>query len=108
MSKSKRNVVDPEAIIESYGADTARLFVSDSPPERDLEWTEAGVDGAWRYLNKLWRSILEFNEHPFPKTSEISREKGDELRQLIHKTIKAVTENMSGGDIIAQWQIFEN
>ena len=53
MSKSKRNVVDPEAIIESYGADTARLFMlSDSPPERDLEWTEAGVDGAWRYLNK--------------------------------------------------------
>ena len=76
MSKSKRNVVDPEAIIESYGADTARLFMlSDSPPERDLEWTEAGVDGAWRYLNKLWRSILEFNERPFPKTSEISTAK---------------------------------
>ena len=76
MSKSKRNVVDPEAIIESYGADTARLFMlSDSPPERDLEWTEAGVDGAWRYLNRLWRSILEFNEHPFPKTSEISTAK---------------------------------
>ena len=96
MSKSKRNVVDPEAIIESYGADTARLFMlSDSPPERDLEWTEAGVDGAWRYLNKLWRSILEFNERPFPKTSEISTAKeGDELRRLIHKTIKAVTENI--------------
>ena len=96
MSKSKRNVVDPEAIIESYGADTARLFMlSDSPPERDLEWTEAGVDGAWRYLNRLWRSILEFNEHPFPKTSEISTaKKGDELRRLIHKTIKAVTENI--------------
>ena len=96
MSKSKRNVVDPEAIIESYGADTARLFMlSDSPPERDLEWTEAGVDGAWRYLNRLWRSILEFNERPFPKTSEISKAKeGDELRRLIHKTIKAVTENI--------------
>ncbi len=96
MSKSKRNVVDPEAIIESYGADTARLFMlSDSPPERDLEWTEAGVDGAWRYLNRLWRSILEFNERPFPKTSEISTAKeGDELRRLIHKTIKAVTENI--------------
>ena len=96
MSKSKRNVVDPEAIIESYGADTARLFMlSDSPPERDLEWTEAGVDGAWRYLNRLWRSILEFNERPFPKTSEISTAKeGDELQRLIHKTIKAVTENI--------------
>src|SRR3546814_7421159 len=51
MSKSRKNVVDPENIIESYGADTARLFMmSDSPPERDLEWTEAGADGAWRYL----------------------------------------------------------
>ena len=96
MSKSKRNVVDPEAIIESYGADTARLFMlSDSPPERDLEWTEAGVDGAWRYLNKLWRSILEFKERPFPKNSKISIAKeGDELRRSIHKTIKAVTENI--------------
>ena len=58
MSKSKRNVVDPAAIIDSYGADTARLFMlSDSPPERDLEWTEAGVDGAWRYVNRLYRLI---------------------------------------------------
>ncbi|HRK96371.1 MAG TPA: leucine--tRNA ligase, partial [Rhodospirillales bacterium] len=64
MSKSKRNVVDPETIIETYGADTARLFMmSDSPPERDLEWTEAGVEGAWRYLNRLWRLIAE-NELP--------------------------------------------
>ena len=50
MSKSKKNVVDPGDIIDTYGADTARWFMlSDSPPERDLEWTEAGVDGAWRY-----------------------------------------------------------
>ncbi len=60
MSKSKRNTVDPAHIIDAYGADTARLFMlSDSPPERDLEWTEAGVDGAWRYLNRLWRAITE-------------------------------------------------
>ena len=58
MSKSKRNVVDPEAIIDTYGADTARLFMlSDSPPERDLEWTEAGVEGAWRFVNRLWRMM---------------------------------------------------
>ena len=58
MSKSKRNTVDPAEIIEAYGADTARLFMlSDSPPERDLEWTDAGVDGAWRYLNRLWRLV---------------------------------------------------
>ena len=58
MSKSKRNTVDPEAIIEAYGADTARLFMlSDSPPERDLEWTDTGVKGAWRYIAALWRLV---------------------------------------------------
>ncbi|MEM7617474.1 MAG: leucine--tRNA ligase, partial [Pseudomonadota bacterium] len=56
MSKSKKNVVDPMNIINSYGADTARLFMlSDSPPERDLEWSDAGIDGAWKYINRLWR-----------------------------------------------------
>jgi leucyl-tRNA synthetase len=56
MSKSKKNVVAPSAIIDSYGADTARLFIlSDSPPERDLQWTEAGVEGAWTYLNRVYR-----------------------------------------------------
>ena len=56
MSKSKRNVVDPEQIIATYGADTARLFMlSDSPPERDLEWTESGVEGAWRFMQKIHR-----------------------------------------------------
>ena len=56
MSKSKRNVVDPELIIETYGADTARLFMlSDSPPDRDLEWTESGVEGSYRFIQKLWR-----------------------------------------------------
>ena len=60
MSKSKRNTIDPDPIIEGYGADTARLFMlSDSPPDRDLEWTDAGVDGAWRYLNRLWRLVGE-------------------------------------------------
>ena len=59
MSKSKKNVVDPETVIKTYGADTARIFMlSDSPPDRDLEWTESGVEGAWRYLNKLWRMGL--------------------------------------------------
>ena len=52
MSKSKKNVVDPEEIIKSFGADTARLFMlSDSPPDRDLEWTEAGVEGSFRFIN---------------------------------------------------------
>ncbi|MBM3643025.1 MAG: leucine--tRNA ligase [Alphaproteobacteria bacterium] len=58
MSKSKKNVVDPDQIIRDYGADTARWFMlSDSPPERDLEWTEAGVAGAWRFQQRLWRLV---------------------------------------------------
>ena len=58
MSKSKKNTVDPAHIISAYGADTARLFMmSNTPPERDLQWTESGVEGAWRYLNRLWRLV---------------------------------------------------
>ncbi|MDH3703050.1 MAG: class I tRNA ligase family protein, partial [Alphaproteobacteria bacterium] len=57
--KSKKNVVDPAAIIESYGADTARLYMlSDSPPDRDLEWTVSGIDATWRYVNRLWRLFV--------------------------------------------------
>jgi len=60
MSKSKKNVIGLDAIVETYGADTARLYVlSDSPPERDLEWTETGVEGTWRYVNRLWRMVSE-------------------------------------------------
>ncbi len=63
MSKSKKNVVDPGKIIDGYGADTARLFMlSDSPPERDLEWTDAGVDGAWRFVGRLWRLTASMAE----------------------------------------------
>lgn len=100
MSKSKRNTVDPQHIIETYGADTARLFMlSDSPPERDLEWSEAGVDGAWRYIGKLWRMIME----PMEKITSCNRDANTitdgpflEIRKSIHKTIEAV-----GGDVEA-------
>ena len=58
MSKSKKNVVGLDAIVDTYGADTARLYLlSDSPPERDLEWTETGIEGIWRYVNRLWRMV---------------------------------------------------
>ncbi|MEM7070193.1 MAG: leucine--tRNA ligase [Pseudomonadota bacterium] len=64
MSKSKKNVVDPVDIVASYGADTVRLFaMSNSPPERDFEWSEAGVEGAWRFLNRLWRHCEDLNAH---------------------------------------------
>jgi leucyl-tRNA synthetase len=63
MSKSKRNTVDPDEIISGYGADVARWFMlSDSPPERDVEWTERGVQGAWRFMQRLWRLVGEAAE----------------------------------------------
>ena len=69
MSKSKRNVVDPETIVENYGADTARLFMlSDSPPERDMEWTEAGVEGASRFLKRIYRLAQESDLAPVGTT----------------------------------------
>jgi len=99
MSKSKRNVVDPETIIETYGADTARLFMmSDSPPERDLEWTEAGVEGAWRYLNRLWRLIGE-NELPLAApggangSGQADGAALDVLRE-IHRAIDRVSDDL--------------
>src|SRR6202023_1933928 len=60
MTKSKKNVVGLDAIVDTYGADTARLYLlSDSPPERDLEWTDTGIEGIWRYVNRLWRMVSE-------------------------------------------------
>lgn len=66
MSKSKKNGISPVDIISGYGADTARLFMlSDSPPEKDLEWSEAGLEGAWKYINKIWKFVKEFQKiHP--------------------------------------------
>ena len=55
MSKSKKNVIDPESIISTYGADSARWFMlSDSPPEKDINWTDSGINGAWKICQKIW------------------------------------------------------
>ncbi len=98
MSKSKRNVVDPENIIATYGADTARLFMlSDSPPERDLEWTDSGIDGAWRYINRLYRSVSECVGALPPAGAEIPAGIDGaalEARRIIHKTIANVTDDL--------------
>ena len=98
MSKSKRNVVDPSEIIGRYGADTARLFMlSDSPPERDLEWTAAGVEGAWRYLQRLWRLItappaaLAAPETSMPNAAS---PEGLALRRATHRAIAGVTDDI--------------
>ncbi|GAA3111002.1 leucine--tRNA ligase [Rhizobium viscosum] len=92
MSKSKKNVVDPDDIIASYGADTARFFVlSDSPPERDVIWSEAGVEGAHRFTQRLWRLISEAAE-VLSTVEPKPAEDGEALAisQLAHKTLKAV------------------
>ncbi len=98
MSKSKKNVVDPEGIIAVYGADTARLFMlSDSPPDRDLEWTEAGVEGAWRFVNRLWRLITEAPADLPPIASGVNGTTEPALRTILqemHRTIARITEDL--------------
>jgi leucyl-tRNA synthetase len=98
MSKSKKNVVGLDAIVDTYGADTARLYLlSDSPPERDLEWTETGIEGIWRYVNRLWRMVSEPAVAlppvggPIPPVlpAEIAA-----IRRVTHKTIAAVTDDL--------------
>ena len=94
MSKSKRNVVDPDTIIEAYGADTARWFMlSDTPPERDIEWTEAGAEGSWRFTQKIWRVVNEISDLPKPELS--MTEEGLSLRRISHRTVAAVTDDLN-------------
>ena len=92
MSKSKKNTVAPEEIFETYGVDAARLFVlSDSPPERDAMWSNAGVAGAWRFVNRVWD---EFDSEPAGAAAPAGAE--DEaalaLRRATHRLIRQVTE----------------
>jgi leucyl-tRNA synthetase len=89
MSKSKKNVIDPDAIIASYGADTARWFMlSDTPPERDIEWTSAGAEASWRFVQRIWRLVND--AAALPKSNPI----GADLRRTTHKVIAAVTDDL--------------
>ncbi|MCF6369017.1 leucine--tRNA ligase [Rhizobium halophilum] len=95
MSKSKKNVVDPDDIIASYGADTARFFVlSDSPPDRDVIWSEAGVEGAHRFTQRLWRLISEAADK-LAAVQPTPAKEGEALviSQIAHKTLKAVQDD---------------
>lgn len=99
MSKSKGNVVSPEDIIATYGADTARLFILfASPPERDLEWSDQGVEGSYRFLNRVWRLVLEYSETVQKGDMGGSFENLDtdskNLRFKTHATIKKVSEDI--------------
>ncbi len=98
MSKSKKNVVGLDTIVDTYGADTARLYLlSDSPPERDLEWTETGIEGIWRYVNRLWRLASEPPAPlpppgtPLPTTLSPGL---SALRRAVHQAIAAVTDDL--------------
>ncbi len=96
MSKSKKNVVDPDDIISSYGADTARFFVlSDSPPDRDVIWSEAGVEGAHRFVQRVWRLISEAASELRSVSANPAKEGAAlEVSQAAHKTLKAVQADL--------------
>ena len=106
MSKSKRNTVAPAPILARYGADAARLFVlSDSPPERDVQWTEAGVEGSHRFVGRVWAEV------DAELTNRGSAEGSAELRRATHKLIKAAGEGLEGlrfNAVIAQFYAFLN
>ncbi len=97
MSKSKGNVVSPLEIIEEFGADTARLFVLfAAPPERDLDWSEQGVEGCYRFLNRVYRLVDELSEVAKSDTNMGELTKEDKaMRYTIHATLKKVTEDLS-------------
>lgn len=98
MSKSKGNTVDPDEIFENYGADTARLFIlSDSPPARDFDWSDAGVEGCYKFLNRVWR-LVSSNQDNISldyKLPETLTKTNDDLVRVVHMAIKAITNDIS-------------
>jgi len=104
MSKSKGNIVDPDHLIETYGADTSRLFsLFAAPPEKDLEWSDEGVQGASRFLQRVWRMVQEFvaSRPDRPASPQIDFSEAPprvkQIRRMTHRTIKKVTEDIEKG-----------
>jgi leucyl-tRNA synthetase len=98
MSKSKGNVVDPDALISKYGADTARLFsLFAAPPEKDLDWNDQGVEGSFRFLNRIWKLLHDrldlIKTAPALEVASLTTDERD-LRRAVHKTIRKVTEDL--------------
>jgi leucyl-tRNA synthetase len=110
MSKSKGNVVDPDYIVEKYGADTARLFILfASPPERELEWSDQGVEGCYRFLNRVWRLVGDNAELRIPNDELMNNT--SKLSKKTHQFIKSVTEDVerfSFNTAIAKMMEFTN
>ncbi|MDJ0737166.1 MAG: leucine--tRNA ligase [Nostocaceae cyanobacterium] len=104
MSKSKYNGIDPEEVLAKYGADTARMFILfKAPPEKDLEWEDADVEGQFRFLNRVWRLVTDFvNSHPSFNQGQMTNDRGQmtkiekDLRRAIHTGIKEVSEDLEG------------
>ena len=97
MSKSKKNIVDPVSIIENYGADTARIFMlSDSPPERNLDWSNSGIEGSRKFIVKVWTHFnkLKFNEMDIKKNSSHRSNNSSDLRKKLHLCIEKVTKSL--------------
>jgi leucyl-tRNA synthetase len=97
MSKSKGNTVSPEEIIAKYGADTARLFILfAAPPDRDLEWSDTGVEGCYRFLNRVWRLVDELKDSlmDVKENTAVDTKEDKELRYVMHMTIKRITEDI--------------
>jgi leucyl-tRNA synthetase len=102
MSKSKYNGIDPAEVLDKYGADTARMFILfKAPPEKDLEWDDADVEGQYRFLNRVWRLVSDFA--PAGESASTTAVKPEaltkpekELRRAVHTAIKEVTEDLDG------------
>jgi leucyl-tRNA synthetase len=97
MSKSKKNTIDPDDIIEAYGADTARWFMlSDSPPERDVIWTEEGVQGAWRFVQRLWRLVGEIADVAGPQSRPATfGPEAQKVRKAAHRALANVSDDIA-------------
>ncbi len=97
MSKSKGNVVAPDELIKKYGADTVRLYtLFIGPPEKDAEWSDRGVEGAYRFLGRVWRLVQGFKDNR-PSAAGTDPKKWESLKRKTHQTIKKVTEDLDGG-----------
>ena len=117
MSKSKGNTVDPDEIFQNYGADTARLFIlSDSPPNRDFDWSDAGVEGCYKFLNRIWKIYAEnqqniITDYKLPDVNTLSKENNDLVRE-VHMAIKKISQDIANefqfNTVISKYREFAN